>query len=85
MKRILGSLTLTRLALCLPLNQGGIMKYACVQRYFDTGTVKAFVVEAKGRYASDYTKSFDRYDEYCDVFDTREEALLQCERESREA
>ncbi len=60
------------------------MKYACVQRYFGTGQVKAFVTEAKGEYASDYTKSLDSYDEYCDVFDTREEAL-QCERESREA
>ena len=60
------------------------MKYACVQRYFDTGKVKAFVTEAQEEYASDYNKELERYDEYCDVFDTREEAL-QCERESREA
>ena len=60
------------------------MKYACVQRYFDTGKVKAFVTGAKGEYVSDYTKSLDRYDEYCDVFDTREEAI-KYERESKEA
>ena len=50
------------------------MKYACVQRYFDTGKVKAFVTEAVGRYAFDYNKELERYDEYCDVFDTRKEA-----------
>ena len=60
------------------------MKYACLQRYFDTGKVKAFVTEAVGEYASDYTKSLQRYDEYCDVFDTRTEAD-QYRREALEA
>lgn len=50
------------------------MKYACVQRYFDTGKVKVFVTEAVGEYALDYTKSLHRYDEYCDIFDTRKDA-----------
>ena len=60
------------------------MKYACVQRYFDTGKVKAFVTEAVGEYASDYNKNLERYDEYCDVFDTRKEAT-QYARDAREA
>lgn len=37
------------------------MKYACVQRYFDTGKVKAFVTKAVGRYAFDYNKELERY------------------------
>jgi len=49
------------------------MKYACIQRYYDNGRVTANVEEVPYETEDSY-KEYSKFDQYIDVFHSKEEA-----------
>lgn len=49
-------------------------KYACIQKFYDSGKVTAIVEPVDDDYAVDRHQSLSKYDLYIDVFESRKEA-----------
>lgn len=50
------------------------MKWACISRFYDNGRTTISTTEVKDDF-KEYQKEGKSFDEYCDIFDTMEEAI----------
>lgn len=59
------------------------MKYAVLQRYYDNGRMEASIQEVSDS-AEAYNKEFPTFDEWLDVFSSKQEAM-QCLNDCKDA